>query len=74
MIKIQKTGQSVAVKVIPKTNISKSNMDLILNEITILSNLSHPNIIKLIEYYDETNSFSIVTELAKGKKVHENRW
>ena len=56
------TNQIVAIKKIHKAEYNKiDNLD-IDNEITILKKLSHPNIIKIYEYYSTGNSFYIINE------------
>ena len=56
------TNQTVAIKKIHKAEYNKiDNLD-IDNEITILKKLSHPNIIKIYEYYSTGNSFYIINE------------
>ena len=48
-----------------KTQQDDSNFKEALNEIKILKNLQHPNILKLYEYYMANNSMLIVTEFCK---------
>ena len=54
------SGAKYAVKTIDKT---KTTSDLILREVQTLSIVDHPNIIKMIDYYEDINSVHIVTEL-----------
>lgn len=39
------------------------------NEVDILSNLDHPNVVKLIEIFDEKESLYLVLELMTGGEV-----
>lgn len=62
------TKQDRAIKTIKKMNI---NTDLrfktqFFNEVDILKKVSHPNIVKLFEFYEDERSFHLVTELLKG--------
>ena len=65
------TGQETAVKICQKRNISASEMECTRQEIELLHDTDHPNIIQLFEVYDETNEFYIVTELVAGGELFE---
>lgn len=67
-----KTGQERALKVINK-NIIKYQDDekQFLKEIELLSQLDHPNIIKVYEYFVENNNYYVVQELCKGGELYE---
>ena len=39
---------------------------MILNEIGNLSRLSHPNIIKMYEYFEDAEYYHIITDIYKG--------
>lgn len=56
------SGQTVAVKIISKNSNKKGTIIQIQRELNILQSLSHPNILKLIEYYESQNNVYIVTE------------
>jgi len=61
-----------AMKIINKV----SNTDIeeekaMINEINILKNLDHPNIIKVYEFFNTTNKFFIVTELCTGGELFD---
>ena len=43
----------------------------LINEIDILKQVDHPNIVKLIDVYEDTNTFSLVLELMTGGEVSE---
>ena len=58
------TGAQRAMKIINKNeNYSAEDDKEILNEITILRTLDHPNILKIFEFYSSKESYSLVTEL-----------
>ena len=52
-----------AVKIIDKQNLSINSINQCLFEAQILKNFNHPNILKLIDIFDETVYLYIVTEL-----------
>ncbi len=41
------------------------------NEIEILKQLDHPNIVKMFEFYQDKGNFYIVTELIKGAELFD---
>ncbi len=45
------TGELRAMKVIRKEDVSKEYQQSLLNEIDILKQLDHPNIVKIYEFY-----------------------
>lgn len=65
------TGQSVAIKVINKSRL-KDNANLMNNikrEISIMSRLRHPHIVKLIEVMATKGKIYIVLEFVKGGEL-----
>ena len=52
-----------AMKIINKSNVVEGvNDSEILNEINILKNLDHPNIMKIYEFYEDKDNYYIITE------------
>lgn len=60
-----------AVKSISKKNLTKKDLEDLMREVEILSNLDHPNIIKFYETYHDEFYFHIVMELCRGKEVFD---
>ena len=60
-------NNKVAMKVIKKNE----NMDnlLIKNEIDILKKLSHPNIVRIYEFYETNNNFYLINEYCDGGEL-----
>ena len=58
-ITLQKT---CAMKIINKNNEIENQEDLILNEINILKNLDHPNILKIIDFFITDKNYIIITD------------
>ena len=42
-----------------------------LNEINILKELDHPNIVKIFEYYEDKQNYYIVTEICRGGELFD---
>ena len=58
-------GNKVAMKVIKKDKENELDEQEIRNEINILKQLSHPNIVKIYEFYISENHYYIITEFCK---------
>lgn len=68
VIKVQSrlSGKFYAMKVIAKKKIENYNMkDQLKNEVKIMSQLSHPNIIKLYTIFEDKKNIYFVIELAQ---------
>ncbi|BFZ22328.1 hypothetical protein BsWGS_25367 [Bradybaena similaris] len=59
------TGQEFAIKVIDKAKLKGKN-HMVENEIDILKDCCHHNIVRLYEEYETTNRIYLVMELVKG--------
>ena len=64
-----KTKETRAMKVISKEKIGTINWNLILNEIKILREIDHPNIVKIYEFFETVTHFYIVMEYCPGKTL-----
>ena len=60
--------RKVALKVMPKTSV---NTESAIAELTILTRLSHPNIIKVEKGFDLQKYFVMVMELASGGELFD---
>ena len=58
-------GNTVAMKVIKKDKENELDEKEIRNEIDILKKLSHPNIVKIYEFFISENHYYIITEFCK---------
>eukprot|EP00828_Plagiopyla_frontata_P013384 TRINITY_DN1790_c0_g1_i9.p1 TRINITY_DN1790_c0_g1~~TRINITY_DN1790_c0_g1_i9.p1 ORF type:complete len:334 (+),score=57.65 TRINITY_DN1790_c0_g1_i9:144-1145(+) len=67
----KKTGQEVAIKIIDKLNLETEDSLALSNEVEILAQIDHPNIVKLIEVFDETAKFYMVMELMTGGELFD---
>lgn len=50
------------MKQIKKDRIVKEDEEKMLNEVEILKELDHPNIVKLHELYEDTKNYYLITE------------
>lgn len=65
----KKTGQIRACKTINKTKIT--NAQRFDEEIKILRQLDHPNILKLYEYFEDSKNIHLITELCQGGELFD---
>jgi len=61
------TGQFVALKLVPKANKSQLELEALQREVRILTHLDHPNIIKLLDYFETPSDVVLVMEYAHGE-------
>lgn len=66
-----KSGAVRAVKMLSKKNLSEKELKDIANEIQIVKELDHPNIVKMYEEYEDHKYLYIVTELIKGGELFD---
>ena len=67
-------GNTVAMKVIKKDKENELDEQEIRNEIDILKQLSHPNIVKIYEFFISENHYYIITEFCKeGELFNQSR-
>jgi calcium-dependent protein kinase len=60
-----KSGEEVAIKIINTKEMGPVDQQYLFKEIEILTEVSHPNIVRLIEVFEDDN-FYLVFELMKG--------
>jgi len=60
-----------AVKVLRKNLLDDKEMDMLKNEITILKDMDHPNIVKMYEFLEDEKRIYIVTEICKGGELFD---
>eukprot|EP00826_Nyctotherus_ovalis_P011704 TRINITY_DN1304_c0_g2_i3.p1 TRINITY_DN1304_c0_g2~~TRINITY_DN1304_c0_g2_i3.p1 ORF type:complete len:340 (+),score=71.15 TRINITY_DN1304_c0_g2_i3:122-1141(+) len=67
----KETGQKRAIKYISRSSASLEDEVKILKEIQILKQMDHPNIVKLYEFYADSHSYYMVTELVEGGELFD---
>ena len=62
------TQQSVAAKLLAKSRLGKSKeaLRLLHNEIAVWESLDHPNLVKLMDVFEEPSSLILITEILPG--------
>lgn len=64
------TGQKVAVKMIRKETVS-GHEDMIKREMDIVAGLNHPNIIRLLDWFESRDRYFMVFNLATGGELFD---
>ena len=59
----KRTGDKYAVKCIKKTMVEGEDIKLLRREIQIMKKISHPNILKLFDVFEDSDEFYLVMEL-----------
>ena len=65
------TKQKYAMKIIKKDSKKIYKYDTVKDEVNILKNLSHPNIIKYYNFEESVSKLYIIMELAEGESLFE---
>lgn len=60
-----------AVKVLRKNLLDEKEMEMLKNEIGILKEMDHPNIVKMYEFLEDEKRIYIVTEICKGGELFD---
>lgn len=61
-----------ALKIIKKQKYkSAAELKMIKNEIALMKMVDHPNIVKLFEFFEDEESFYIITEFCSGGQLFE---
>ena len=64
------TQKKVAIKILDKNKIeSKDDLERIIREMQILTEMDHQNVIKVFKIYEEENNFSIIMEYCEGGEL-----
>ena len=65
-------NQARAMKVVSKDTLQYQDDDKkFLKEIEVLSQIDHPNILKVFEYYQDNESYYVITELCTGGELYD---
>lgn len=63
------TGRAVAIKIINKTNLGVKQIANINNEISIMKRLNHPNVLRLVDLFNNDDFCYIVLEYCDGGEI-----
>jgi len=66
----KKTHEKVAIKIIKKEKMTNNDLELIKSELGIMKLCHHPNIIKLLDHFENADYIFLVMELMSGYDLH----
>ena len=69
LVKNRSTGALRALKEVSKNGLSEKNRRTLLQEVQTLSQMDHPNIIKIYELIESPDSYNIITEYIEGGEL-----
>lgn len=69
--KLRATGERFAVKVLSKKKMSEEDKVAMLTEIEILKQVDHPNIVKLVDVFEDERHWCLVMELMTGGELFD---
>lgn len=67
----RKTNESFAIKIVTKAKLTAEDETALKDEISILTDLKHPNIIRLYEVFEEKDYYFLVTEQMMGGELFD---
>lgn len=65
------TGAERAVKIIKKSSVSAAIGTNLLEEVAVVKQLDHPNIMKLYEFFEDKKNYYLVSEVYKGGELFD---
>lgn len=66
-----KTKEKVAVKILKKTKMTDKDKEELEREVELLMSIDHPNIVKLIKFYQDDTYYYIVMEVLEGGELFD---
>ena len=67
----RESGTERRVKILKKSHMDPYEIRMFFNEISILKELDHPNIIKMYEFFEDSKRFYIVMDIMKGGELFD---
>ena len=67
----RESGAQRAVKVLRKSHMDEDEKRMFFNEINVLKDLDHPNILKMYEFFEDEKRYYIVTDICKGGELFD---
>ena len=67
----KKTKEKVAIKIVRKDNLKPQEMEFIKNEIDIMKVCHHPNVIHLLDHFENADFIFIIMEYLSGGNLRE---
>ena len=71
LAKKRSTGELFAVKVLSKRKMTVEQIGMLMSEIYILKQIDHPNIVKLIDIFEDECHWCLVMERMQGGELQQ---
>ncbi|CCI45719.1 unnamed protein product [Albugo candida] len=68
----RETKKQVAVKCISKSELDEADVDALKQEVEVMATLNHPNLVPLLDYFNEARHYYIVTPLCTGGELFDD--
>ncbi|KAK1946718.1 Calcium/calmodulin-dependent protein kinase type 1 [Phytophthora citrophthora] len=68
----RETRKQVAVKCIAKASLGPQDVHSLKQEVEVMSSLNHPNLVPLLDYFEEERYYYIVTPLCTGGELFDD--
>ncbi|CAM9187931.1 unnamed protein product [Ectocarpus fasciculatus] len=69
--KAKKTNDEVAVKIVKRAGLPQDDEKALKDEMAIMLELDHPNIIKLLDFFEKKDHFYMVVEKVRGGELFD---
>ena len=67
----RETKMNVAIKVLHKKRMSEDDLVGFQNEVAFLSEIDHPNVVQLLDLYEDDDNFCLVLERLQGGQLYD---
>jgi calcium/calmodulin-dependent protein kinase I len=65
------TNEYFAVKILSKRKMAEEDKASLMQEITIMKQIDHPNIVKMVDFFEDEGHYCIVMEMMQGGELFE---
>ena len=65
------TGEVVAVKLCPKARMGSAEIGRLTDEVAVMASLQHPHIVRLLAFYEDSDTYYLVLELMTGGELFD---
>ena len=69
--KNRQTNEYVAVKVLSKRKMAQEDIESLKNEIEIMKTVDHPNIVRLVDFFEDEAHYCLIMELMEGGELFD---
>ena len=67
----RESGSARCIKVLKKKKLNLGEQKMLLNEINILKELNHPNIVRMFEFFEDETRYYLITDFFSGGELFQ---